>query len=138
MSNAITNLQVAQERALAIRPKVGGFPFLAEILRQAGVTKNLWFLPSCQSFYFTREGQVVTQSAPLFTGTVDVPTFDRNALIAAIRTDQAGNSTFPEFLQTCWQAGIVRYEVDFEARNVSYYGCLGEEYVESYPRVEVH
>jgi uncharacterized protein YbcV (DUF1398 family) len=28
------------------RPKVGGFPYLAETLRRAGVTRNLWYLPA--------------------------------------------------------------------------------------------
>jgi uncharacterized protein YbcV (DUF1398 family) len=51
MSSTIEKLQAAQKRAMAIRPKVGGFPYLAEVLRQAGVKRNLWFLPSCQSLY---------------------------------------------------------------------------------------
>jgi uncharacterized protein YbcV (DUF1398 family) len=38
MSNAIGNLQAVQQRAMAGRPKVGGFPYLAETLRRAGVT----------------------------------------------------------------------------------------------------
>ena len=66
-----------------------------------------------------------------------LPPFDRGALIAALRTDQAGKSTFPEFLASSWQAGVIRYEVDFAARTVSYYGSNGEEYVEAYPGVEV-
>jgi uncharacterized protein YbcV (DUF1398 family) len=49
------------------------------------------------------------------------------------RTDQAGNSTFPEFLAASWRAGVVRYDVDFEARTVAYNGCKGEEYLEAYP-----
>ena len=36
MSRAIENLEAAQKRALAIRPRVGGFPYLAETLRRAG------------------------------------------------------------------------------------------------------
>ena len=59
MSKAIDNLQAAQQRAMALRPKVGGFPYLAETLRQAGVTRNLWFLPACQSLYLTEEGPVL-------------------------------------------------------------------------------
>ena len=61
MSKAIENLQAAQHKAMAIRPKVGGFPYLAEVLR---------------------------------------------------------------------------YDVDFAARTVAYYGCNGEEYIESYPAVD--
>ena len=73
----------------------------------------------------------------LVFGTVDVPPFDREALIAALRIDQAGKSTFPEFLAASWRAGVVRYDVDFAARTVAYYGCNGEEYIEAYPTVEV-
>ena len=58
-------------------------------------------------------------------------------LVAAWRTDQAGNSTFPEFLAALWRAGVVRYDVDLVARTVAYYGCNGEEYIESYPAIEV-
>jgi uncharacterized protein YbcV (DUF1398 family) len=137
MSKAIENLQAAFQRAMEIRPKVDGFPYLAETLRLAGVTRNLWFLPACQSLYVTEHGPVVTVGTPLASGTVDVPPFDREALIAALRTDQAGNSTFPEFLAASWRAGVVRYDVDFAARTVAYYGCNGEEYVEAYPGVDV-
>ena len=137
MSKAIENLQAAQKRALAIRPKVGGFPWLAETLRRAGVTRNFWFLPACQSLFLTCEGPVMSQGTPLVTGTADVPPFNREALISALGTDQAGKSTFPEFLAAAWQAGVIRYDVDFIARTVAYYGCNGEEYVESYPTVEL-
>ncbi len=68
---------------------------------------------------------------------MDVPPFNRESLIAALRTDQAGDSTFPEFLESTWQAGVVRYDVDFLARKVGYYGSRGEEYVEEYPAVKV-
>lgn len=137
MSKAIENLKAAQQSATARRPKVGGFPYLAETLRRAGVTRNLWFLPACQSLYLTKDGPVVMQGAPLVSGIADVPLFDREALVAALRTDQAGKSTFSEFLTATWRAGVVRYDVDFTARTVSYYGCNGEEYIEEYPAVEV-
>lgn len=137
MSKAIETLQSAQKRAMAGRPKVGGFPYLAETLKRAGVRHNQWFLPSCQSLYLTEEGPVVTQGTPLVSGTADVPAFDQEALIRALRIDQAGESTFPEFLSASWHAGVVRYVVDFGARTVTYYGCNGEEYVEGYPAVNV-
>jgi len=137
MSAAIENLEAAQRRAMAGRPKVAGFPYLAETLRRAGVTRNQWFLPACQSVYLTQKGPVVTQGTPLLSGTVDVPKFDRAALIAALRTDQAGNSTFPEFLEACWRAGVLHYDVDFTARTCTYYGCEGEKYVEDYPAVVI-
>jgi uncharacterized protein YbcV (DUF1398 family) len=115
MSKAIDNLEEAQKRAMAIRPKVGGFPYLAETLRRAGVTRNFWFLPAYQSLFLTNDGPVVIQGTPLATGAMDVPQFNREALITALRTDQAGESTFPEFLAASWRAGVVRYDVDFTA-----------------------
>ena len=137
MSKAIDNLNKAMARAAAIRPRVGGFPYLAEVLRQAGVTLNIWSLPSCQSLFLTGEGPVIMQGSPLATGALEVPAFDQIALIQALRTDQAGESTFPEFLNASWRAGVVRYQIDFEARTVAYQGCNGEEYVEAYPAVSV-
>jgi uncharacterized protein YbcV (DUF1398 family) len=137
MSKAIDNLLEAQKRGMAGRPKIGGFPYLAETLRRAGVTRNMWFLPACESLYLTSEGPVVTQGTPLQSGTVDVPPFNREALVRALRTDQAGESTFPEFLTASWRAGVLRYDVDFITRKVAYYGCNGEEYIEDYPAVEV-
>jgi uncharacterized protein YbcV (DUF1398 family) len=137
MSKAVENLQAAQKRAMAGRPKVGGFPYLAETLRRAGVIRNVWSLPSCESLYVTSDGSVVTVGTPLVTGTSDVPTFSREALIVALRIDQAGQSTFPEFLAATWRAGVVRYDVDFAARTVTYYGSNGEEYIEDYPAVDI-
>lgn len=137
MSKAIANLEEAMNRAMAGRPKVGGFPYLAETLRSAGVKNNLWYLPSCESLYLTELGPVVMQGMPLVTGLHDVPAFDREALITALRKDQAGNSTFPEFLASSWKAGVVRYEVDFEVRKVMYYGINGEFYTEDYPLVAI-
>ena len=127
--------QEAQKSAMANRPKVGGFPYLAETLRQAGVKQNIWSLPSCQSIYITDDGSVVQQMEPLISGTVDIPTFNEEALITALRTDQAGESSFPEFLAATWEAGVIWYRADFDERSVTYGGCAGETYVESYPEV---
>lgn len=137
MSKAIENLKQAQSYAMSIRPKVGGFPYLAEALRLAGVTKNEWYLPSCQSVYITKFGPVVSQGTPLVMGMHDIAQFDRDALIRALRTDQEGMSTFPEFLQSTWNAGVVKYDVDFEKRTCTYFGVNGEYYIEEYSSVEI-
>lgn len=137
MSQAIETLEAALERAMAGRPKVGGFPYLAETLRRAGVTHNLWYLPASQSLYLTEHGSVVSLDTPLVSGAADVPQFDREGLIRALRIDQAGQCAFPEFLAAVWRAGVVRHDVDFGARTCTYYGAAGEEYVESYPAVNL-
>ena len=136
MSKAVNNLINAQQSAMSIGSKTS-FPYLAETLRKAGVTRNIWNLPSCQSIYITNYGSVVNQGSSLVNTTVDVPHFDREALIHALRADQSGATTFPEFLKAAWEAGVVNYVVDFEKRQVTYYGVLGESYVENYPAVEI-
>ncbi|QRP65352.1 DUF1398 family protein [Rhodanobacter sp. FDAARGOS 1247] len=137
MSEAMAHLQAAQAQAMAVRPRVGGFPYLAETLRRAGVTRNVWQLPACQSLYLTERGAVLQQGTPLVSGMADVPGFDQPALVRALRTDQAGESSFPDFLLASWNAGVVRYEVDLLERQVTYYGCNGESYVEHYPAVSL-
>ncbi len=122
---------------MAIRPKVGGFPYLAETLRRAGVIRNFWYLPSCQSAYITELGPIVSIGSPIVEGMAEVPPFDKDALVQTLRTDQAGESTFPEFLRSTWKAGIVSYDVDFATRTCTYYGISGEKFVETYPEVEL-
>ena len=65
MSQAIDIVLAAQQKGVAGRPKVGGFPYLAETLRRAGVRRNIWSLPACQSLYLTENGCVVIQGTPL-------------------------------------------------------------------------
>lgn len=137
MNQNVPKLTEAQKQAFSIRPKVGGFPVLAEVLRKAGVQLNRWSLPSCQSIYLMEGGAVVQQGNPLVTGSHEVPQFDRDALIRALRADQTGESTFAEFLQASWQAGVVGYDADFVSRKVTYYGVNGETYVEEYAAVEI-
>ena len=49
-----------------------------------------------------------------------MPSFNREGLLNALRTDQAGESTLPEFPEASWLAGVVRYDVDFAAGTVTY------------------
>ena len=130
-SPALQNLDRAFSRAEQLRPQSGGFPILAEVLRQAGVRRNIWHLPSAQSIYETDLGNLVQQGEPLFQGLCEVPAYDEQALVAAIRRDQAGEGTFPEFLSSVWGAGVICYVVDFSARTCLYCG-IDQEYLEEY------
>jgi uncharacterized protein YbcV (DUF1398 family) len=138
MNDIINKLTEAQKLAMSIRHQSGGFSMLAEVLRQAGALINRWSLPSCQSIYLMNNNEaIVQQGTPLITGSYLIPQFNQEALILAIRKDQAGHSTFPEFLQASWEAGVIGYDVDFTARKVRYYGVYGESYVEEYPAVTI-
>lgn len=137
MSALTEKLTQAQKYALSIKPSVGGFPILAEALRQSGIKSNSWSLPSCQSVYVLSEGAVVQQGTPLVTGTHEIPKYDQVALIRAIRADQQGKSSFSEFLLATWNSGVISYVADFVGRKVTYFGVNGEAYLEEYPAVEL-
>nr|WP_286958047.1 DUF1398 family protein [Lactococcus sp. UBA7157] len=129
------NLQKAILRANQIQPKVNSFPYLAECLRQEGIIKNIWHLPSGDSFYFSESESLINPGTPLIGRVGPCPTFDQAALIKALRADQAGKITFSEFLTAAWKAGVIRYEVDFIKRQVTYFSAFGEEYREDYSAV---
>lgn len=137
MSELIQKLSQAMEHAMQIKPIVGGFPVLAEVLRQAGLRKNIWQLPSAQALYQFDSGTIVHQGEPLQNGFCTVAEFNQEKLIECIRRDQAGFSSFPEFLQAAWASGVIGYEVDFDKRFVKYWGTSGESYTEDYPTVEL-
>ena len=49
-------------------------------------------VPACQSIFLTKDGSVVMQGQPLTSGMADIPAFDREGLIRALRIDQAGKA----------------------------------------------
>lgn len=136
MNTDIEKLLAVQKYAIDHRPAVGGFPFMAECMRQAGVLYNRWSLPSAQSIYILKSSCIVIPGTPLITDIAEIPVFDQDALIKALRIDQAGESTFGGFLHSAWKAGVVHYEVDFTHRTVDYRGIQNESYTESYPAVQ--
>lgn len=137
MGSAREKIADAYKWATANRPKVNGYPYLAEALRQAGVSRYVVNLPSTQTIFFAKEGNVVAQSEVLVNGMSEVPPFNRGAFLEVLKKSQAGDISFPEFLKGSWEAGVLHYEADLISRKVSYYGSSGESYIEDYPTVEV-
>lgn len=137
MTTVIERIAAAQAHAAAVRPAVGGFPYLAEALRGAGVTRCHFDVPSRTFRYVTTDGSVLHPGALLVDVATMVPRFDRSALVEALRADQRGETAFRKFVAACWRAGVVRYEVDTTARICRYLGSEGEQYVELYPAVDL-
>lgn len=135
MTSIIDTIAAATAYAASVRPRAGGFPYLAEALRAAGVTAYSFDVPSSSVVYSTARGDVLQPGRLIRSEPTVVPDFDVHALVAAIRADQAGESTFPEFVDASLRAGVLRYEVDTAARTCTYLGARGERYVEEYPAV---
>lgn len=127
----------AQQRGFAARPKVGGFPYLAEALRAAGVLRHEFLVPTATSLFTTTAGSAVIPSGePVVTEPSDVPAWDQAALVAAIEADKLGGE-FPAFVAACWKAGVTRWIIDTTERTCTYVGADGDQYIESYPAVEL-
>ena len=108
MTTVIERIAAAQAHAAAVRPAVSGFPYLAEALRGAGVTRCHFDVPSRTFRYVTTDGSVLHPGALLVDVATMVPRFDRSALVEALRADQRGETAFREFVAACWRAGVVR------------------------------
>ena len=136
-----TPVITAVERALALastnRPALHGFPYYAETLRRAGVHSTEWVLPAMQSVYVADAGAVVHQQVAVTRGPAEVPPFDADALVAALRADQRGESTFAEFAAAAFAAGVLRWVVDLDSRLCTYFGYGGEFFEERYPTVSL-
>lgn len=137
-STVVDTVLAAQDRGNRARPAVGGFPVLAEALRAAGVTQIRCIVPSMTTVYTTSAGAVVQQGVPLVSGAAAVAAFDVDALVVALRRDQAGDSTYAEFMDGAWAAGVVSYDVDLVGRTCTYHSAVDDRYVEHYPAVVVH
>ncbi len=98
----------------------------------AGVTRNVGLCPrtgACSSL----------RTAFGFSGRPSDPGDDGGSSVRPASPDSGPAKG--SGLTASRNAGVVRYDMDFAARIVTYYGnyhgCKGEEYVEAYPAVEI-
>jgi uncharacterized protein YbcV (DUF1398 family) len=131
----VETVQQAQRRGAAVRRRVNGFPYFAEALRGAGIKSIETSIATGGSVYHLADGAVAMNSEPIAAPVSAVPAWEEPALIGALRTDQAGESTFAEFLEASWKAGVIRFRVDLANRTCTYFGIAGNHYVETYPAV---
>lgn len=133
MSSLTTHLQKALDVAQDARPPVNGFPHFAEALRQAGISRIETSIATGGSIYHLHDAAVVQQFPAPAQSMAEIPNWDEPALITAIRADQAGRSTFPDFLRGAWDAGVIGFTVDLTARTCTYRGTT-DSYLEHYTR----
>jgi uncharacterized protein YbcV (DUF1398 family) len=135
ISTTITTVQQAQRRGAASRPRINGFPHYAEALRAAGISAVETSIATGGSVYYLADGAVTESFEPIVTHISAVPDWNEAGVTAALRADQEGRTTFPEFLRAAWDAGVIQFRVDLAGRTCTYVGAAGEHYVENYPAV---
>jgi hypothetical protein len=122
---------------MAIRPKVGGFPYLAETLRLAGVTRKPLVSARVPELIVDRVWAGSDGWSPLGVRYRGCAGFQSRRADCGASDRRAGTARSPSFWPHCGTPGSFAYDVDFAARTVGYFGCNGEEYIEPYPAVDL-
>ena len=110
------------------------YPVLASRLREAGVRRYEVDVANHTAVY-QGTGEPLTVKGPEIIGAGAAAPFHREELREAILANQRKEIDYGGFLERIWRSGVTRYDVDLEARTVTYRGDGGEAYEERIPEV---
>ena len=83
--------------------------------------------------YYTADGAAYDEPLPLKGGPAIAPQFDQHAVAASIKSIQAGEIGYAEFLRRIMRSGCSHYEVFIAGRKVMYFGRDGDFHTEHFP-----
>lgn len=108
------------------------YPVLARRLREAGFRRYEVDVRTHTAVY---EGtaEPMTVKGPEIAGAGAAGPFRQDGLREAILANQRKEIDYDQFLERIWRSGVTRYDVDLEARTVTYRGDGGEAYEERIP-----
>lgn len=110
------------------------YPVLARRLREAGVRRYEVDVPTHTAVYYGT-GEPLTLKGPEVATAGDAAPFHQEGLREAILASQRKEIDYEQFLERIWRSGVTRYDVDLEARTVTYRGEGGEAYEERIPDI---
>lgn len=109
------------------------FPEIVGLLLENGVGRYQVDFLRKDSTYYTREGEVIVIEAPMPAKSVS-RVFCRESMAANVKSSQLEGQRYPTFLQRAFDAGCVGYSACLDGRMVIYFGELGEQHIEHFPR----
>jgi uncharacterized protein YbcV (DUF1398 family) len=110
------------------------YPQLFNALRDAGVERYEVDVPNHKITYFGAQTSIVHPAPEGFKELPLGTKFDVDALKAALKKTQAGQSTYEQFLTEISAAGVPFYRVDMKPRTVTYHGAnRADKLVEKVP-----
>ncbi|HEY1765353.1 MAG TPA: nuclear transport factor 2 family protein [Opitutaceae bacterium] len=112
------------------------FPQVVRALGEAGAERYLSDLTLRETTYHAADGSHHRVAWPKGEALAVADPFDPDAIGAALRSAQAGEIAYPEFLRRIAGAGVVAYTVHLKGRQALYLGRQGNVYVEPFPPVE--
>jgi uncharacterized protein YbcV (DUF1398 family) len=111
------------------------YPVLAKTLRESGIRTYHVDVATHTAVYqgdgetFTVKGEGVARAGE------NTPSFDQPGIVAALLASQLREIDYDGFLQRIWRSGVTSYDVDLEARRITYNGQNGEAHMERIPEV---
>ncbi len=117
---------------LAFQNKLS-FPEVVKRLIETGVERYCADLVRLEKFYYSADGQTLTETMPLEDAPKIGGPFEAAQVQEAIRAIQQGKIDYPEFLKRIMKAGVVYYDVFVGGRRVIYTGRAGDFHVEHFP-----
>lgn len=110
------------------------YPVLASRLREAGIRRYEVDVARHTAVY-EGTGEPLTIQGPAIAAAGAAASFHQEGLREAILANQRKEIDYSQFLERIWRNGVTRYDVDLEARTVTYRGEKGEAYEERIPDV---
>lgn len=108
------------------------FPEMLGKLIEVGVESYFVDYRNSEISYYLSTNQVL--QVDIKVADVDIPeTFNKDAIVSAIRGAQNNLVRYPEFIELTMKAGCVGYIVWIAGKHVSYYGRKGEVHNEYFP-----
>ena len=109
------------------------FPEIIRRLAETGVERYCADLVRLEKFYYSADGQNLTEAIPLKDAPKIGSVFQATQVQEAIRAIQQGKIDYPEFLKRIMKAGVVYYDVFVDGRRTIYTGRSGDFHVENFP-----
>ncbi len=109
------------------------FPDAVARFTDAGVTRYVVDLIRFERTLYGSDDETLQDEIALDPMQEVAPRFSESGVKAALKTVQAGKSSYPEFLKQIMEAGVACYSVYINGRKAIYTGRDGDELVEPFP-----
>ncbi len=127
------NTQRIHEISAATQQGTMTFPQVVQQLLALGVESYFVDFAAARKTSYLADGATHTEPTILEPGPI-AATWNDAALVAAIRGAQADTVRYPEFVQRATAAGVIGYWAFLTGKRVVYFGRLGEQHIEEFPK----
>lgn len=129
----IMNTKIIQECVHGSLNGTRNFPQIVMALTQEGFESYHVDFNRHECRYYMPNGESHVETVNLEQGIMNKE-FSAAKVEAAVRRAQAGTATYPQFVQSMYEAGCLYYIVYLTGKKVVYMGRNGETHIELFPQ----